>query len=360
MKKICMVVPSFTAKGGIAAVVSGYRNSELEKRYSIKYIESYCDGGKISKTLKAITAYFIFMKELIFNKPDLVHIHSSFGGSFYRKLPFVYMASTFKIPIINHIHGSEISNLYVNSRKVKKKIVEDCFNKCTYLIILSQEWEEKIKVVKTFTPRMVIENYSIIHKECLEKKRMFRKKKNDVKKILFLGFITELKGCFDIPDIAEKIISKYKNIKFILAGSGEIEKLRDKLKNKNIEKYFLFTGWVKSKEKEKLLESSDIFFLPSYTEAMPMSILEAMGYGLPIIASDTGGIPQLVKEGINGFMAKPGDIDIFSKKILFLLENEKLCNQMGKESIKIADNNYSLERHIEKICFLYRKVLVGE
>lgn len=354
MKKVCMIVPSFTAKGGIATVVSGYRNTELEKRYNIKYIESYCDGGKVSKTLKAIIAYFIFIKELIFNKPDLIHIHSSFGGSFYRKLPFVYMANIFKIPIINHIHGSEISNLYVNAGKLKKKIVEDCFNRCKYLIVLSQEWEERIEVVKTVTPKMVIENYSVIHKEYLKKKN------NDIKKILFLGFITELKGCFDMPDIAEKIISKYKNVKFILAGSGEIEKLKDELENKNIEEYFYFTGWVKSKEKEKLLENSDIFFLPSYTEAMPMSILEAMGYGLPIIASNVGGIPQLVKDGVNGFMAKPGDTDIFSKKILFLLENEKLCNQMGKESMKIADDNYSLERHIEKICSLYRKVLIGE
>ncbi len=351
MKKVCMVVPSFTAKGGIATVVSGYRNSELEKRYKIKYIESYCDGGKLSKFFKAVGAYFLFLKELIFNRPDLVHIHSSFGASFYRKLPYIYIASIFRVPIVNHIHGSAIADLYINAGTLKKKMVENCFNRCKFLIVLSQEWKEKIKVIKTVTPKVIIENYSTIHKECLKKKN------NNVKKILFLGFITELKGCFDMPDIAEKILKKYKNVEFILGGSGEIEKLKDKLKEKNLEKYFYFAGWVKNKEKQKFLETADIFFLPSYTEAMPMSILEAMGYGLPIIASNVGGIPQLVKNGINGFLSNPKDVEMFSKNILFLLENDELCYKMSKESLNIADEKYSLEKHIEKIESLYKKVL---
>lgn len=87
MKKVVMVVPSFSAKGGISSVVNGYRGSELEKKYKIKYIESYCDGSKVKKICKAMEAYFLFFKEMAINKPDLVHIHSSFGGSFYRKLP---------------------------------------------------------------------------------------------------------------------------------------------------------------------------------------------------------------------------------------------------------------------------------
>ena len=74
MKKVVMVVPSFSAKGGISSVVNGYRGSELEKKYKIKYIESYCDGSKAKKICKAIEAYFLFFKEMTINKPNLVHI----------------------------------------------------------------------------------------------------------------------------------------------------------------------------------------------------------------------------------------------------------------------------------------------
>lgn len=350
-KKVCMVVPSFSAKGGIATVVSGYKGSELEKQYNLKYIESYCDGNKLQKIFKAIGAYFSFLKEMVINRPDLVHIHSSFGGSFYRKLPFVYIANIFNIPIINHIHGSEIANFYINASEKKKKIVESCFDKCSYLVVLSEEWRKKLEVVKTETPKTVIENYSTIHKECLKKKNYQNKT------ILFLGFITELKGCFDIPDIAEKVIEHNANVKFVLAGSGEIEKLQNIIEEKKISQYFSFPGWVKQKEKENLLKDADIFFLPSHTEAMPMSILEAMGYGLPVITSNVGGIPQLVENGKNGYMTEPGDIDGFAQMILELIGNNELIYEMGKEGIEKAYEKYSLEKHLEKICKLYREVL---
>lgn len=350
-KKVCMVVPSFYAKGGIATVVSGYKGSEIEKHYNIQYIESYCDGNKIKKIFKAIGAYFSFLKEMVRNKPDLVHIHSSFGGSFYRKLPFVYIANFFNIPVINHIHGSEIANLYINASKKKKQLVESCFNKCKYLVVLSEEWKNNLQVVNTKTPKIVIENYSTIHKECL-------KRKNHQKKIiLFLGFITELKGCFDIPEIAKKVIEKNENVEFILAGSGEIEMLQKIIAKQGISQYFSFPGWVKKGEKEKLLKNADIFFLPSYTEAMPMSILEAMGFGLPIVATNVGGIPQLVEEGRNGYMTEPGKIDGFVKAILELIGSDELIYSMGKEGIKKAYEKYSLEKHLKKLCKLYEDVL---
>lgn len=346
-----MVVPSFSAKGGIATVVSGYKNSELEKKYDIKYIESYCDGSKIKKIFQAIGAYFSFLKEVLINKPDIVHIHSSFGGSFYRKLPFVYIANIFKIPVINHIHGSEIENLYINASNIKKRLVEKCFNKCKYLVVLSEEWKKKLQVVKTKTPIIVIENYSNIHREYL------RRKENKKKKILFLGFITKLKGCFDIPEIAKKVLENNADVEFILAGSGKVRKLQDIIEEKDISQYFSFPGWVKKEEKEKLLKNADIFFLPSYTEAMPMSILEAMGYGLPIITTNVGGIPQLVVNGRNGYMVEPGKKDDFAKAILKLIDNDELIYRMGKESIEMADEKYSLEKHLAKIRELYDNAL---
>ncbi len=349
-RKVCMVVPSFSAKGGITSVVSGYKGSELEKQYDIKYIESYCDGSKAKKIFKAIKAYFLFFNEIFFNRPDIVHIHSSFGGSFFRKLPFIYMSSIFKIPIINHIHGSEINKLYVDASKRKKRLVENCFDKCKYLVVLSEECKTSFRVFKTNTSKVVIENYSIIHKECL------RVKNHNEKMVLFLGFITELKGCFDIPAIVKKVVKHNPNVKFVLAGSGEVEQLQEKIIEENMSQYITFPGWVRNEEKEKLLKKADIFFLPSYTEAMPMSILEAMGYGLPIISSNVGGIPQLVENGKNGYLIEPGNIDDFAKAILELIENDDLVFCMGQESINKANEKYSLEKHVEKICELYRSV----
>lgn len=106
-KKVCMVVPSFTAKGGITSVVNGYRNSQLTEDYDVRFIETYCDGSVIQKTSKALSAYLKFIYTALFWKPNLVHVHSSFGGSFYRKALIIEIASLSKIPVVNHAAQSE-------------------------------------------------------------------------------------------------------------------------------------------------------------------------------------------------------------------------------------------------------------
>lgn len=85
MKRVCMIVPNRMVKGGIAAVVNGYRGSQLEKDYEITYVESYKDGSKFDKLLKGICGYFHFAYVLMFHKPDVVHIHSSFDLHFIER-----------------------------------------------------------------------------------------------------------------------------------------------------------------------------------------------------------------------------------------------------------------------------------
>ena len=146
-KKICMVVPSFSAKGGITSVVSGYRGSQLEKDFEIKYIETYCDGKWLSKLLIALKAYISYIWLLLFWHPSIIHIHSSFGGSFYRKLPFILLGSWFKRPVINHVHGADFGEFYLNAPEIKRKLVKTAYNKCSKLVALSDEWKENLKKI---------------------------------------------------------------------------------------------------------------------------------------------------------------------------------------------------------------------
>lgn len=347
-KKVCMIIPSFTAKGGITTVVNGYRGSLLEEEYDIKYIETYCDGSKIEKIRKAINAFCCFVRLVKKSKPDIVHIHSSFGGSFYRKLPFIYYSYRKQIPVINHVHGSEIDKLYTNASTRRKRLIERTFDKCSLIITLSNETKEKLSVIKTNTPKEVVCNYCNIQK---------KPEKPRGKIVLFLGFLTQLKGCFDIPDIVKIVKAHISQVQFVLAGVGEEKAIRDKLENLQVAKYVQFPGWVTNKTKEDLINSCSVFFLPSYTEAMPMSILEAMGYGKPIVATNVGGIPQLVKDGINGYLLKPGDKIGLANALIDILSNDEKQNEYGLCSLKIANDEFSKESHMKKIGNIYRKAL---
>ena len=343
--KVCMIVQNKMVKGGIAAVVSGYYGSKLERDYDMIYVESYKDGGKLTKLFKGICGYFHFVKVLLVDRPDIVHMHSSFGPSFYRSLPFIYMSFWAKKPMINHIHGSEFDKLYTNASERKKKLVRKAWGKCNRFIVLSESWKERFSEVIPNEKMTVIENYSIV-KDGINRSQCHNQ-------VLFLGAINQMKGCYDMVDVTKRIAEVVPDIKMVVAGAGEIEQVKSKAIAEGVAEHFAFPGWVRGEQKEKLLKESDVFFLPSYTEGMPMSVLDAMGYGLPIVASNVGGIPRIVHEGENGFMREPGDTAGFAEAIIQIMTSDAMRINMGKQSMEIVKERYSLEKHIELLENVY-------
>lgn len=357
MKRVCMVVPNKMVKGGIAAVVNGYRGSQLEKDYEITYVESYKDGSKFNKLLKGICGYFHFAYVLMFHKPDVVHIHSSFGPSFYRKMPFIYMASWRKIPIINHIHGADFDEFYVNASEEKKAKIKKVYSKCNVLIALSEEWKERLSQIVPEDRIEIIENYSILHEDALEE-RMQRKCNNTV---LFLGELGKRKGCYDIPAVIAQVKKSIPDVNFVLAGAGseaDEAAIRKLIAEKGVSDNVEFPGWVRGDTKDKLLREADVFFLPSYNEGMPMSVLDAMGYGLPVVSTNVGGIPKIVHDEENGYCCDPGDVNRFAEGITEILSDRKERKLFVEASWKIVKEGYSLEAHLNRIEQAYEQVLL--
>ena len=356
-KTICMVVQDKMVKGGIASVISGYYGSEIETRYHMIYVESYKDGGKVTKLIKAVQGYFDFVKVLIHNKPELVHIHSSFGPSFYRKLPFIYMASWAKIPIVNHIHGADFESFYSMANRRKKALIRKVYNKCDTLIALSDEWKKRFSEIVPADKIAVIENYSVPHRRAALDK--VERVCNHT--VLFLGEIGKRKGCYDIPEIVAETAKEVPDVKFILAGSGseadEME-VRQQIQQKNVEKNVTFPGWVCGEEKDQLLKEADVFLLPSYNEGMPMSVLDAMGYGLPIVSTNVGGIPKIVQNGKNGYCLTAGHITEMSTAIITLLKDDQMRAAYGRRSFEIVEEKYSLGMHLQLLEQLYEKILM--
>lgn len=359
MKRVCMVVPNRMVKGGIAAVINGYRGSQLEKDYEITYVESYKDGSKFDKLLKGICGYFHFAYVLMFHKPNVVHIHSSFGPSFYRKMPFIYMASWRKIPIVNHIHGADFDEFYVNAPEEKKDKIKKVYSKCNVLIALSEEWKERLSQIIPEDRIEIIENYSILHEDALEE-RMQRKCNNTV---LFLGELGKRKGCYDIPAVIAQVKKSIPDVNFVLAGAGsEVDEaaIRKLIAEKGVSDNVEFPGWVRGDTKDKLLREADVFFLPSYNEGMPMSVLDAMGYGLPVVSTNVGGIPKIVHDEENGCCCDPGDVNRFAEGITEILSDRKERKSFGEASWKIVKEGYSLEAHLKLLTKVYGKVESNE
>lgn len=348
--KVCMVVPERNVKGGIASVVNGYREYGFGNECEIIYVESYCDGGKWKKLRKALKGYGAFLKVICGEKPDLVHIHSSFGPSFYRKIPFIYLSSLKKIPIINHIHGAEFDAFYRNASSRKQKLVRKVYAKCRMLIALSNEWKDNLELTAEPERITVLENYCRIPDLPNEEKK---------RQILFLGELGKRKGCFDIPEIYKRTVEKAGRTPLVMAGDGELLEVKALFEKKGLLDEVVFPGWVRGDEKEKLLTESGIFLFPSYYEGMPVAVLEAMAHKMAIVTTNAGGIPRLIKDGVSGYLCEPGDAEQISDALAELLMDGEKRKRFGEAAYREAEEKYGMASHIERLLAIYRQVLAG-
>ena len=130
------------------------------------------------------------------------------------------------------------------------------------------------------------------------------------------------------------------------------------MKARNIDGNVTFFGWVEGGSKIEILKRASLFLLPSYGEGMPMCLLEAMGLGLPVVSTKVGGVPRIVKNGINGFVLEPGDAQGIANAIINILDNPSGYPAMSKAS-KATAASHSLKRYEKRLESLYDEVLGG-
>jgi len=161
--------------------------------------------------------------------------------------------------------------------------------------------------------------------------------------LLFIGRLAEKKGLSYLIQAMPEIVSKSPNTELIICGNGPLRKESEELvKKMDLEKFVRFTGYVTGKEKINYLSLPDILIVPSIvtqsgdTEGLPVVILEGLAAGKPIIASDVGGIKDVIKDDWNGFLVEQKNPDQIAEKVLELINNEELRIRFSKAALETA------------------------
>lgn len=343
--KVLMIGPGRGLKGGIASVVESYYEVGLDKVINLEYLETFCEGSNIEKINFALKSLKGFKKKA--KSADIIHIHMSSRGSFYRKSLFVIKASMMKKKIILHIHGSEFKKFYdIECNSFIKKYVRNILNKANKVIALSDEWKDLLGEIVDKEKIEIL--YNSIQVGKVNENKDYKRNK-----ILFLGRVGERKGVYDIIKLVPKIIERYSDAEFIIAGDGEVEQIRKLVEEKQLDNNVKILGWTSGEDKINLIREATIYLLPSYNEGMPISILEAMANQLPIVSTIIGGIPQLVKDGEEGYLFEAGDLNGFEKAIEKVLSSEKERARLGRNSFDKVDKCFNLEKNINKLIDLY-------
>ena len=177
--------------------------------------------------------------------------------------------------------------------------------------------------------------------------------------VLYVGELIKLKGVNHLLTAFQRVYREYSQVRLTIIGDGECRtELARMSEEMGIADNVDFTGFLKPEKVKEHMLKSDVLVLPSMTEGLPRVIIEAMAVGLPIIATDVGSVKELVKDGENGFLVKPMDIDALTKTILNLTGNRERAKKMGSKSqqlVQKAGDLYTMEGYARRyIDTLYK------
>jgi len=175
----------------------------------------------------------------------------------------------------------------------------------------------------------------------------------DAKVVVFVGRLTHQKGPEALVDVARRTMATMDNVVFLLVGDGPSKSdIRERAQDLSPRLRLL----GRQEDVTPFYMAADVLFLPSRYEGLPMTLIEAFAHGLPAVASNVGGIPEVVTDGINGFLCNPTDFDIMCEKLLQLLNNDMLRQEFSARARHTAETHFSLERMCLATYHLYQQL----
>lgn len=342
-KYVLVVATSSKTRGGITAVISAYRTTKFWNDFNCVWVETHIDKTSIAKILFFVRSLLKFI--VLLPKASLVHVHLSAPMSAIRKYPFLFLAKTLKIPIIIHFHAFSAESTI---DKKYSKLYTAIFRMANTIIVLSESWRNGlIKDLNISSSKI-----KVLYNPC----PIIQENKNPIKTntILYAGTVENRKGYKDLLNSFAIIAKIYPDWTLIFAGNGEINEGILLAKKLHIENQVIFKGWVSGDEKNQLFSEASIFCLPSYAEGFPMAVLDAWAYGLPVITTPVGGIPDVAKDGTNMLLFNPGDIQSLSEKLKIMISDRALRNSISKASVEFSLNEFSLTRIVNQLNKLYQ------
>lgn len=345
--KILMIGTDPESRGGISSVIRMYEEGGLFQK--ALYLASYKDGGPVGKLAYYVRFLGQYLKTLL-TVPSirLVHVHTASYASFSRKSLVVMLAKLFGKKVILHVHGAEFAVFYEKCGTLRKKWLEHILRRCDCIIALSNQWKRDLLKISPASDVRVVYNPTILRDVSFERGICHQQ---EPVKFLFMGRIGKRKGVYDIVESMRQVHSD--NVQIHLYGDGEVDQLQKLVTEKGLQRSVKVCGWIDGSTKDATFRSADVLLLPSYNEGLPISVLEAMAYGLPVLATDVGGIAEAVAEGENGFLIAPGQCGELAERIERLASSAELRHKMGQAGYEMASARFSLPVIVGQLESLY-------
>lgn len=335
------------ARFGINAFIIGPSTKMDESVFNTGLMKIY----RINASFPMLSMLRLFDKL----KPDLIHVHAP---NFF-SCNAIPIAKLKKIPIIATVHRAEVEKVN-NPMFFFRKHALARFKR----IIAVSNHTKLLALMAGVNPSKI----TIIHNSCDEVLFLRKTNKNSVRKrnnlqandkvVLFVGNLIKRKGVHYLIESLNLIRDSLNQCIVIIVGHGEeLDNLKSMASSYGLKNHVKFYGRINDIELSELFSAADVFVLPSTSEGHSVAILEAMASGLPVIASDIQANKESIEDGINGFLFKSGDASNLAEKLLTILTDNMLRQEMAERSYRIYLERFSVKNQIDRHVFIYKTLI---
>lgn len=371
--KILMVGPLPPQIGGVEFFVEALLKSSLRDRFPIRHLDISKPKSRQHKQFDSPSGYarsfrrdikltlfsfaysiYHFARYLCIiprREIGIVHLHTSSYMSFWEKCLYLDLAKLLGVKVVLHVHGSSFDQFIVASKPRIRRLILSHLNRCDCVVALSETW------YKFFTSYLPAAKVAQVENGIdLSIYKNLQTTPSATPLVVFLGEICARKGIYDLLPALQNVFAAIPEARARFIGPGEIDQARMKTEELGIADKIDFSGPRWGREKAELIAAGWCLVLPSYAEVMPLVILEGFAARLPVIATFVGGIPDVVQEGVNGFLVHAGDVDNLRAAILRILMDADLRQRMAASNEQAAWEHYDIGVCAGKVGDIYARL----
>jgi glycosyltransferase involved in cell wall biosynthesis len=345
---------STETRGGIATYVRGMQQASVWTDWSIRHVATHRDGSAVAKIAEFARGAVLFVVELIRFRPSVVHLHTASGASFVRKAILFWISRFARVRVVVlHVHGGGFQDYYENSPRPIQAMIRATLCRASAVVALGELWSARLSMIAPTAQITVVPN------AVPSARRTVQPAPGDPVRVVFLGRISDDKGTFRLldawadlardPDHAEGL---GKVATLTIAGDGEVQRAQDRVRQLHLEDTVEVGGWLSGSDTRELLDHSHVLVLPSRIEGQPMAVLEAMARGLCVIASDVGGLPEMLAGGC-GMMVSPDDTDAIAAALRLVVHDHESRVRYGAAAYARVADRFDVQAVWRRLDALY-------
>jgi len=344
-----MIGTSPGSRSGIASLVQAYAAHGLFQRWDAIYLPTHRDGSPAHKVAIASGAWLDVVGRIAAGRVALLHIHLASYASFWRKALFMLPARVFGVPYVLHLHGGAFQEFYAAQAGPMRAMIRRRLRGAARVIALSAQQREALAAIEPAARVDVVPNP-------VDVPAWQANLETPPPMALFLGVFRERKGVIDLLNAWARVLEAIPEAQLVLAGSGELTDIWRVIGELGIERSVRIEGWVENEAKERLLRRAWVVALPSHVEALPMTVLEALAAGVPVVATAVGGIPSAVEHQRHGLLVPPGNAAELARALTLVLGNALRRKAMGRAARERANAEFSSEVVVPRIEAIWREL----